>query len=308
MRIHAICLVKDEVDIIAETLSEAQRWCDYIYIYDNGSTDGTWEKVQLISKDSNGQIIIFKRFDGPFHDKLRGQVFENYKKNSAVGDWWSRLDADEIYIDDPRKFLSEVPDEYDCVHSSSFQYYFTDKDYEIYQQNPAAYSEDVSVLQKCRYYLNNWSETRFICQKRTTLWDRHVAWPYKLAKVYPRRIRLRHYQYRSPEQIQKRINGRVRSGFAHERTGNWQQVITTSFKQRKYYRRILHGAEDLDWRDRTVDSSSLDYDNHDGNFVAREDLLPPLPLSYSVKRQIVPAYCFKLKHHIDEFLEARIRR
>src|SRR5215471_5959507 len=112
MRIHAICLVKDEVDIIAETLREAQRWCDYIYIYDNGSTDGTWEKVQAISKDSNGQIIIFKRFEGPFHDKLRGQVFENYKENSAVGDWWSRLDADEMYIDDPRKFLSEVPGEY----------------------------------------------------------------------------------------------------------------------------------------------------------------------------------------------------
>jgi glycosyltransferase involved in cell wall biosynthesis len=301
MKIHAICLVKDEVDIIGETLREAQRWCDHIYIYDNGSTDGTWEQVQLISKHSNGQIIIFKRSDVPFHDKLRGEVFEYYRGNSTIGDWWSRLDADEMYIDDPREFLSSVHDECDSVYSSSFQYYFTDKDWEIYRENPAAYAAGVSVREKCRYYLNNWSELRFIRHKRTTLWDRHVAWPYKLAKAYPRRIRLKHYQYRSPDQIQKRVNGRVRTGFAHERTSNWQQVITTSFKDRKYYPRTLHSKEDMNWTDRTVDSSFLDYDNDDGKWVAREDLLPPLP--YSVKRQILPAYCFKLKHHLDEFLK-----
>jgi Glycosyl transferase family 2 len=300
MRIHAICLVKDEVDIIAETLGEAQRWCDHIYVYDNGSTDGTWEQVQLLSRDSNGQIIIFKRSDVPFHDRLRGEVFEYYRENSTIGDWWSRLDADEMYIDDPRAFLSGVPDEYDSVYSSSFQYYFTDKDCEIYRQNPAAYAPEVSVRQKCRYYLNNWSELRFIRHKRNTLWDRHVDWPYKLAKAYPRRIRLKHYQYRSPDQIQKRIDGRVRIGFAHEKTSNWQEVITTSFKEKKNYRRIIDRKEDIDWRERTVDSSSLDYDNHDGNMVARDDLLAPIP--YSLKRQILPSYCYKLKHHIDQFL------
>ena len=49
-KIHAICLVKDEDDIIAYTLEKALVWADYIYVYDNGSTDRTWEIVQNLSK------------------------------------------------------------------------------------------------------------------------------------------------------------------------------------------------------------------------------------------------------------------
>jgi glycosyltransferase involved in cell wall biosynthesis len=309
MKIHGICLVKDEVDVIEETLRDAQRWCDYIYIYDNGSTDGTWEKVQLISKDSNGQVIIFKQSDRPFHDRLRGEVFENYKKNSNLGDWWNRLDADEMYIDNPRQFLVEIPDEYDCVYSSSFQYYFTNKDCELYEQNPEAFSDDVSVRKKCRYYLNNCSELRFVRHKESTLWDRHVAWPYRLTRAYPHRIRLQHYQYRSPEQIQRRINSRTRTvamGFAHERMSNWQEVITASVKERKYFPQLVPN-KNLDWRDRTVDSSFLNYDRQDGHLVPREDLLAPLPPPCPFEYQMIPTYCFKLKFHITAFLKRQIK-
>ena len=41
MKIFGIMLVKNEVDIVGHTLKEAQKWCDKIFILDNGSTDGT---------------------------------------------------------------------------------------------------------------------------------------------------------------------------------------------------------------------------------------------------------------------------
>lgn len=50
MKIHSICLVKNESDIIAQTLKAAVNWSDFIYVYDNGSTDGTWEKVISLSE------------------------------------------------------------------------------------------------------------------------------------------------------------------------------------------------------------------------------------------------------------------
>jgi hypothetical protein len=50
-----------------------------------------------------------------------------------------QLDADEIYIDDPRVFLAKVPDRSQTVWSASFQYYSTDQDVILYQQDPVGY-------------------------------------------------------------------------------------------------------------------------------------------------------------------------
>ena len=42
-KIHAICVVKNEVDIIEACLRSAEQWADRIIVYDNKSDDGTWE-------------------------------------------------------------------------------------------------------------------------------------------------------------------------------------------------------------------------------------------------------------------------
>ena len=43
MKIHAICLTRNEADVIEPCLLEAAQWADRIYVYDGASTDGTWE-------------------------------------------------------------------------------------------------------------------------------------------------------------------------------------------------------------------------------------------------------------------------
>ena len=50
MKIHGLCVVKNEADIIEQTLRSAATWCDWIYVLDNGSSDGTWEKVQRLAR------------------------------------------------------------------------------------------------------------------------------------------------------------------------------------------------------------------------------------------------------------------
>lgn len=152
MKIHGICLVKNEVDVVRQSLTTAAQWCDFIYVFDNGSTDGTWEKVLSLA-DSYPQIIPYKQDDKPFDDGLRGEPFNHYRRNSVRGDWWCRVDADELYIDDPRTFLAALPARYQAVWAASFQYYFTDQDVLLYNQNPALYGDDVPVEEKCRYYI-----------------------------------------------------------------------------------------------------------------------------------------------------------
>ena len=46
MKIFSICCVRDENDIVEETLKAALGWSDRIFVFDNGSVDGTWETLQ----------------------------------------------------------------------------------------------------------------------------------------------------------------------------------------------------------------------------------------------------------------------
>ncbi|HIF6281027.1 TPA: glycosyltransferase [Raoultella ornithinolytica] len=42
-KIYALMTVKNEADIIIETLDKASVWADKIFILDNNSNDNTWE-------------------------------------------------------------------------------------------------------------------------------------------------------------------------------------------------------------------------------------------------------------------------
>lgn len=271
MTIHSICLVKNEGDIIERTLTEAARWSDSIYVYDNGSTDGTWDKVLALAEDEPC-IVPFRSERLPFNDSLRRVPFLHYQHRSQIGDWWCRLDADEIYIDSPRDFLTRVPSDCDTVWSASFQYYFTDEDLARYQRDPAAYADDVPIELKCRYYSNNWSEIRFFKYHPRLQW--HTGgFPYPLLKSFERRIRLKHYPYRSPQQIERRLATRkdaVRRGmFRHETVESFAGASAAVPDRREYRSRRMPES----WMSRVARASLLTRD--DGkNYVINERALP----------------------------------
>ncbi|MBD2363319.1 glycosyltransferase family 2 protein [Anabaena minutissima FACHB-250] len=297
MKIHSICVVKDEADIIEQTLTSAIIWSDFIYVLDNGSTDGTWEKILNLSQ-KHQQIIPYKQDDCTYHHGLSADLFHHYRANSSVGDWWCRLDADEIYIDNPRSFLGEIPGQYQAVWAASFQYFFTDKDLEIYSQQPSIYDDEIPVEQKCHYYLNNWSEARFFRYDQDLVWDKDQGWPY-FGAIYPFRIRLKHYQHRSPQQIQKRISIRLLArargsqNFKHE---SQLMVGTHSHSQGASMTNLqLSGDE---WQAKIKTAAKLDYDSNDGVYVLREDLMPKVPSGNPMlinKMRIMKRYFRRLK-------------
>jgi hypothetical protein len=295
-----MCLVKNESDIIGQTLKAATDWCDFIYVYDNGSDDTTWEQVWDLSKDCP-QIVPYKREDKPFRDSLRAEIFNTYRKRARQGDWWCRLDADEFYIDNPRVFLGQVPGKYTVVWSASLSYYFTDRDLERFRQDPSLYADDVPVEQKCRYYINHWSEPRFFRYEHNIVWE-NGGYPARMswARVYPARIRLKHFPYRSPQQIDKRLRTRqpatTDGQFLHEAIPNWAELIgrirddpmtglTSSHKE--------HVA--ATWEERIVDASTLEYDAHDGRYVINDHLMPVIPGRSSIIRKFVFAFIVRLK-------------
>ena len=278
MKIHALCIAKNEIDIIEQTLVKAINWCDFIYFFDNGSIDGTWERVLDLAK-KNKQIIPYKQEDCPFSDTLRSQIFNQYRANCSEGDWWCRLDADEIYIDNPSEFIAKIDMNCNVITSATFHYYFTDRDLVLYEQDPSLYADDVPVENKCKYYLNNWSEIRLFKYSKNLIWQSDREWPSGLTgDACPVRIRLKNFQYRSPQQIQKRIETRreavYRGLFPHESQLDWKKMVFNN--DLAPYNVDSKNVDLQTWKDRIIEASSLNFDAHDGNYVLRNDLMPNL--------------------------------
>jgi glycosyltransferase involved in cell wall biosynthesis len=94
MKLNAICIIKNEADIILETLDIDLRFCDTIYVFDNGSTDGSWEMILGKAQDDE-RIIIAAHTDEIDRNQFRNRVYNMFHHRYSASDWWYILDADD---------------------------------------------------------------------------------------------------------------------------------------------------------------------------------------------------------------------
>lgn len=261
MTIHGICLVKNEADVLAHSIAEARAWCDAIYIYDNGSTDGTWKVAQSLADD---RVIPWRSEAKPFRDGLRSEIFNEFRSRAQPGDWWCRLDADEFYVDDPAAYLTRVPKALHTVWGLPIEYHLTTRDLEMID-----FSQPVeTVLPQIRHYQAMNSEPRFFRYREGLKWSVEQSWPRHMGPVHRGRITYRHYKYRSPKQIQRRLETRrqaTASGYLH-----------------------FGHATDESWESKVVDGAGLHRDDGSGTFVIDERSLPPhRPMGQELVKRIL---------------------
>ena len=96
-------LIRNEGDVIYETLSEITRWGLYdVIILDGQSDDNTLAEIhrfETTHPDVNLRLTSEADPGGEFHDHLRNRLLE--LTYAARPDWIISLDADEIYHTDP---------------------------------------------------------------------------------------------------------------------------------------------------------------------------------------------------------------
>jgi hypothetical protein len=271
VRIFGLCVVKNEVDVVKESLAAAIRWCDRIFVLDNGSDDGTWDVVQELSRASP-RIVLVGRDARPFDSGIRDDIFRRFAQEARAGDWWCILDADEFHVDDPREFLARVPSRFQCVWKQELTYYFTEEDLARYRSDPDSYAERFPILERLRYYRSDWSEFRFFRHPAAD----DVGIPWNSPTTYEHRIRIKHFKYRSPEQIQKRLETRregiQRGIFPHESRSTWASGHADAI--------VVMGPADPDqipdhWEERVVPTAGLHFDAGDGVFAPGKPWTPP---------------------------------
>lgn len=283
MKIFSICLTHNESDILARTVRAALSWSDRIFIVDHQSSDETADVVKRLSQE-NERVEFVARCTGTFTNGFRAIPYQRYAHLATPGeDWWCRLDSDEIYIDDPRQFLAHVPRLFRSVYSASFQYYFTEKDAEQYEHEANRYLGG-NAADNLHYYLCNHSELRFM-RHTGAPWPQSQGWPSApyIFPVYPRRIQVRHLQYRYPEQIQQRLDVRVniadRQRFKHERAADWRYRMggeAAAWDNTSDCPMTDDDCARVSWRSRMFNSTELKDDRADG-LVADQAKLPSLP-------------------------------
>ena len=226
-RVFAICLVKSEDDIIAESLTAAARYCQRIFVIDNGSTDDTWNIVQRLAEQSS-TIVPFEQTLEPFDNGMRSKVYNAMHSELSNDDWWLILDADEFLADDPRPVIEAASNAgADTIRAWIIQFYFTERDAEEYEHGNC--NRNQPIFDRRRYYLINWQEARLFRNDPRRRWNANSYKPEWLTRVFKRRILIRHYQYRDPEQITKRLHLRNGHGqFSHVQARDWQDVIRDS--------------------------------------------------------------------------------
>lgn len=255
-RIHAICLVKNEGDVIAQTLQFASKFCHKIYVFDTGSTDDSWQQVQ---KSASEVVVPFRHEAVPFHDGLRAEVFNAVRDRFETGDWLYILDADEFLAADLRKAIRIAEQEgAQQINTIQYNFHFTELDWEKYQKGLD--SRDLPIRERRRYYRFTNFEQRFFRIDADLTWSETIDDANPHGMMAPRgRRKLKkcsyklpncHYQYRDPEQIQLRLATRRAA-----RESNAHNFI--------HYQSL---DSDMNWQRYIFPSNQLSYYNNDGIF------------------------------------------
>lgn len=133
MKIIGITRVRNESEIIKETLDHMSDFCDYVYVYDDYSEDNTVEicenhkivkkLIKGLSWDSNRERAEFQN-----RQKLIDCVIDD--QNINQDDWVIYMDADErIYFDfEKLKNYGDIGG----VKMRLFDFYITDEDKDLH--------------------------------------------------------------------------------------------------------------------------------------------------------------------------------
>lgn len=199
MIIYASMSVKNEGDIIADTIKHALLWADKIFVIDNGSDDSTAELL----KNFGDRVVVLSTFHGEFREGLKSIPFNwvNTSHSYPRADWWCIMDADEVYNEDPREFLRTLPDRYGRVCTNTIEFIgLIDSNQPLL---PESYSHYIPL---------DWSESRFYRNTRSLIWcDFKDNGPSGVGATYHRRIQVLHFPFRTDAQIRKRMEVRNRN-------------------------------------------------------------------------------------------------
>ena len=205
VRFHSMLVVRDESDVIEATLDHLLSWSSAVYVHDTGSADDTWEKVlERAARDE--RVVPYRSEAVPYKRGVRSVLFNAFRDRMQPGDWVGRVDADEVYDVPPPEFVATRLRRHESlVHYQLFQFRFTRSDLAAWENGDRRpFAERLR-----RYEVVTYSEPRLFRYRAGLRWPADAWRPRHQGVTAASRIPVRHYQYRSPEQMECRWASRT---------------------------------------------------------------------------------------------------
>jgi glycosyltransferase involved in cell wall biosynthesis len=203
---HAILVVREEGDIIAQTLAHLLTWCDRLYVYDTGSTDSTWEIVRDVAARDR-RVVAVGSEPVLFNDTLRAWLFERHRGEFRPGDWIARVDADEFYLEPPPTFVAERVRAWEGrVCSCMYDFLLSRGELKAWQDGQETVADRSRPIRERRRYFrfDEYAEQRLFRYRRGMRWVPGRFDPEHGGLTAPERIPILHYRARDPLQVQVR--------------------------------------------------------------------------------------------------------
>lgn len=226
-------LVRDEEDILPQSLAHILTWCDALYIYDLGSVDRTWDIVQDFARKDK-RIVPFMRRPTVYAEGVRCVLFNQYRDRLQNGDWFLKVDADEFYEITPPQFVAERLRPYESrVDLMWYLFRLTNREVDAYKTDADILADRKRPIEERRrfYKIASFAEPRMFRYRTTMRWMPNCAWPFSMGILAAERLPIRHYPHRDPLQMQRRCQlraGMVRLGgdaFPHWKLEDWRKDV-----------------------------------------------------------------------------------
>lgn len=226
-------LVRDEADIIGQCLDHLLTWVDALYIFDTGSTDGTWEIIREAASRET-RIVLFRSQPVAFCQGLRAVLFDHYRSRFKKGDWIARVDADEFYHIPPPQFIKERIRPWEAfIRAQMYDFVLLTSDLEAWTRGDESLADRARPIELRRrhYIINAFPEGRLFRYRPSMRWPITTIQPRRPGLVAIERIPIRHYRWRDPLQAQRRTSLRsamlphLIHGGAHWRIDHWTNAL-----------------------------------------------------------------------------------
>jgi glycosyltransferase involved in cell wall biosynthesis len=211
-KFHCLLPVRDEADIIGQCLCHLLTWADAVYVFDTGSVDDTWEIV-LACAEKDGRVIPLRKDDVYYSEPLlRGWMFHQARKRMRDGDWFLRVDADEFHHIPPQEFVRACMLKHETI--AWHQYYdfrLTEREANAWDAGKETLADRQRPIEERRrwYTASNYSEPRLCRYRETMRWPATHSFPVNAGYVAQKRLPIRHYPHRDPDQLQRRVHLRA---------------------------------------------------------------------------------------------------
>jgi glycosyltransferase involved in cell wall biosynthesis len=212
MKFHALLVVRDEADIIEQSLRHLVSWADAVYVFDTGSCDKTWDLIQQFAA-SHRNVQALAHDAVYFSDKrLRGWLFHRARQHMREGDWFVRVDADEFYHIPPPEFVKLRMRKHETIaYHQYFNFHLTTAEAAAWEQGQETLADRKGPIEQRRrwFTISSYTEPRLCRYRQTMQWPETVSFPHNAGFLAVERLPVRHYPHRDPLQLQRRCRLRV---------------------------------------------------------------------------------------------------